>query len=63
MIQLILHLKQPQPHTSLDGSNVVHVVEMFSPLTLLSARAWTAESNQVRIVNNVLVKLRLILFI
>jgi hypothetical protein len=41
---------QPIQHTrSLDGSGVVglHVVELFSPLGLPSARAWILESNNV----------------
>jgi hypothetical protein len=28
----IQHLKQPEPPRSLDGSGVLHVVELFSPL-------------------------------
>jgi hypothetical protein len=34
MIQPILHLKQQQTPRSLDGSGVVPVAELFSPLEL-----------------------------
>jgi hypothetical protein len=28
------HLKQPEPHRSLCGSGVLHIVQLFSPLSL-----------------------------
>jgi len=47
MIQPIQHLKQPQCPRSLDGSGVVHVVKLLSPLALWSRRALIAEINKV----------------
>jgi hypothetical protein len=47
MIQSLQHLKQKQPPRSLDGSGVVHVVELFSSLPLWSIHAWMGESSNV----------------
>jgi hypothetical protein len=45
--------KHPKSPRSLDGSSVLHVVELFSPLPLWSTHVWRAESSNVSVVNNV----------
>jgi hypothetical protein len=48
-----IHSRSTAARGSLNGSGVLQVVELFSPLPLSSTRAVITESNKVCIVNNV----------
>jgi hypothetical protein len=41
---------------SVDGTGILHVIELSSPLSVWSTRAWIAKINKVIAVNNVQVK-------